>query len=570
MPKLFFDLDPQDDFNPGIDAFFESSKKLLSINQDLDQTDDRDSLIFQRLYDIHDFVRERVALDATGDIRKSLRQASFRGSLQPIGSNQFGPIAEKMVSQFQLSMPLEEVNPLHLVEQHRRVNKLGPGGIPSSRSVTEEASNVHPSIFGFISPIEGPECFDPESEVYTKRGWVRWDQVRDDDLFAVKDTAGHIFYSRASRVVREDYSGPMLLAESSTLRLCVTPNHRLIGDASASKNPVWKVGFASEWYGRSLRLPASHLPFRGDESLSEFSLPGVPKTNSNQRDIAPFDIEDWCEFLGWWLSEGSFTTSDKTSSGGSPYQMSHVVITQSPEKNLSNWEDIRDCMQRMKLLGPNKKFNKSFSSGAKQLTSYFRKWDKGCYDKWLPEEVFNYPERARRKLLEALLKGDGRWTEKRMCYCTVSLKLAESVERLAIELGYPAFIRIEQDHRPHVKTVNYVVSIQRSKTRSIVAKSYRTKTNGKYYGKCWSKVDYAGKVYCATVPGGQMFVRGKKSTSGVWTGNSENAGVDARLAMGVQLGNDGNLYQKYRNSKNGKFYWLTPAQVASTTVSIET
>ena len=34
---------------------------------------------------------------------------------------------------------------------------MGPGGLGSSDSITEEAQAIHPSQFGYISVIEGPE-----------------------------------------------------------------------------------------------------------------------------------------------------------------------------------------------------------------------------------------------------------------------------------------------------------------------------------------------------------------------------------------------------------------------------
>ncbi|MFA9289314.1 MAG: hypothetical protein ACEQSA_05565, partial [Weeksellaceae bacterium] len=56
-----------------------------------------------------------------------------------------------------LSSPLEEINPMHIVEQSRRITAMGPGGLPSSDSITSEAQALHPSSFGFIDIIAGPE-----------------------------------------------------------------------------------------------------------------------------------------------------------------------------------------------------------------------------------------------------------------------------------------------------------------------------------------------------------------------------------------------------------------------------
>lgn len=46
---------------------------------------------------------------------------------------------------------------MHIVEQSRRITAMGPGGLPSSDSITSEAQALHPSSFGFIDIIAGPE-----------------------------------------------------------------------------------------------------------------------------------------------------------------------------------------------------------------------------------------------------------------------------------------------------------------------------------------------------------------------------------------------------------------------------
>ena len=74
-------------------------------------------------------------------------------------------------------------------------------------------------------------------------------------------------------------------------------------------------------------------------------------------------------------------------------------------------------MLRMGLVGADldPKGN-AFATGAKQVMAYFRQWTDGCYDKWIPEECFNFPIAARERMLEALLLGDGRWNKKRVAY----------------------------------------------------------------------------------------------------------------------------------------------------------
>ena len=66
-----------------------------------------------------------------------------------------------------------------------------------------------------------------------------------------------------------------------------------------------------------------------------------------------------------------------------------------------------------------------------------------------------------------------------------------------------------------------------------------------------SRRPYSGKVYCATVPGGLMFVA-PPGCPAHWTGNSENVGVDVRAAYRTFLGKDNKLYAELINNKTGK------------------
>lgn len=152
-----FDLDPDDDFRPGPSALLESSKELLALNRGEREPDERDAAYFMRIYSPAKIMAERVSLDSEKTIRNTMRMVNSRRNLSPISANQFGSLVERFITAHPLTMPLEEINPMGILEQNRRVTRMGPGGIASSDSVTEAASNVHPSVFGFLSAWETPE-----------------------------------------------------------------------------------------------------------------------------------------------------------------------------------------------------------------------------------------------------------------------------------------------------------------------------------------------------------------------------------------------------------------------------
>ena len=63
--------------------------------------------------------------------------------------------------------------------------------------------------------------------------------------------------------------------------------------------------------------------------------------------------------------------------------------------------------------------------------------------------------------------------------------------------------------------------------------------------------EFRGTVYCATVPGGMMYI---KPPSGVahWTGNSEKIGVDVRASYRTFKGKDNKLYGEFIDNRTGK------------------
>lgn len=81
---------------------------------------------------------------------------------------------------------------------------------------------------GTIS-MEELRCYDRDTEVLTLRGWVRWDEVSDEDLFASKNLeTGKVEYQKPIRRIQYRYDGLMLRVNSSDIDLLVTPDHRMV------------------------------------------------------------------------------------------------------------------------------------------------------------------------------------------------------------------------------------------------------------------------------------------------------------------------------------------------------
>jgi DNA-directed RNA polymerase beta subunit len=174
-PKTFTDDDSTVELST--DLILKSTKRLLDINRGLPE-DERDSIRFKRVMTPDKLLTERVKLDSGNIARSVLSRAAKRKSLKGVPIGVFDSYAEKLIVGNSLSSPLEEVNPMHLVEHQRRITLMGQGGISSDSMITQDVQNVHPHEFGFIDTISGPESSRIGADVRAATGTM----IGDDGL----------------------------------------------------------------------------------------------------------------------------------------------------------------------------------------------------------------------------------------------------------------------------------------------------------------------------------------------------------------------------------------------------
>jgi hypothetical protein len=392
----------------GLEGLLASTSKLLAVNRGLDTPDERSIPTFTKVYTMDKLMRERIRLDEGKLRRNILRMVASRKNLSPIHPRVFDPYYKEIITKNPMTTPIEETNPLQLVGQQRRITHMGPGGIGSLDAVTPDMNAVQANELGFYSPIEGPECFDAQSEVYTARGWVAWPDVNSSDRIACR-VEGALEFRAPVNLICQAYEGPLFEVSSKHFRMAVTPTHRVLHEPPDGQELVLA---AEQGFGAVLRIPITHLPSRGP-------------SNSEQR--------------GW---------------------------------------------------------------------------------------------------LEKALKGY------RLGCASSNPKLIARVEEAAIALGIPVLVsstKVGDETR---------YSVLRARRRHV-------KINASDWKRSW----YVGNVYCATVPGGLMFVRGRVGTLGYWSGNSGAAGVDVRLAWGAKIGKDGRMRRPMLNRRTGLTELVSPGDI---------
>jgi len=509
-------------------ALVAASEAALKVQQGKREVDDMESLAYKNYYGIEDFVSE--ALDqATNKIRNHIaylldRTDNAKRALSPELFTQ--PIMGEF-TQSEFSRFSSQNNPLDILATDNLVTITGRGGIQNHHAITEGLRAPHSTHLGFYDPTHTPEgCHDSETEVFTDKGWVKWPDVTENTSFACLMDGDVLEYHKAEELQVYDWNQPLYGFKSKTIEYLVTANHRMWvrPDDSDRGQGLPKYRFeaaeAAHLKPRKVRC-GGHLAYYGKlVNRSTIRLAEVQGGSATKQADA-FDIEDWAEFLGWYISEGS--TWYKPEIGKYAVQ-----ITQRLDANPENVARIAALLDRMRLPFSFSK-PKTFSISRKQLAAYTKQFGK-CDEKFLPEEVFEWPVVARERLLESLMLGDGRKGKTKIGwlsgsgYCTTSLRLAKDVERLCFGLGISTRTVFEPDERAvHYKGC-WIIHLHVCHERTL-RKSMTAQDSG-YFMQA-----YNGKVYCATVPGHRLYCR-RNGKGGFWSGNS-GIGITTHMASGV-------------------------------------
>lgn len=335
------------------------------------------------------------------------------------------------------------------------------------------------------------QCFHPDTEIMTLTGWVNIAQAQTGQLAATLDPVSRqMTYAPISATWVYDFSGELVVAkQAGGVSFAVTPNHNL-----------W---FSSEKRGHLRQTQAQDLP--ADARIPQWAywqgvLPPATVTfasSGNNGRTLTFAVDDWLEFLGWYLSEGSI---DK-----------NRPIIRLSQVNTYGRAKIEDCLQR---LGVNYSTSpKEFRFCNKALWQYLKPLGRSG-EKYIPQDIKQYPPAQLEKLLFAIVEGDGTWSRPEYAhghFVSSSKRLADDVGEIAFKCGYRVSCGLYQgnpESSPYGTKPRWHVQISRRNKR------HDTQIRGDV-----GRMSYTGKVYCVTVePHHSVLIRYQGRIS--WSGQS--------------------------------------------------
>jgi DNA-directed RNA polymerase II subunit RPB2 len=336
-------------------------------------------------------------------------------------------------------------------------------------------------------------CYDPETEVLTDQGWIRFPELTMDHKVAslVGTDNDTLHYTTPKRVFSYDYSGPMYKLKTNQVDLLVTPNHRMyVGNQSGTK---WNIEKAEDIIGqrRKYKKNVENYNSIGFTMPPEFvcDAAGVPQKFVIQEDAKKFEMQfdDWLLFFGIWMAEG-WTNVRATYIAAHKQRVKDALNTITKRNPDMNLYDKKDCTYICNVI----------------IEKYIIPYSVGAIHKFLPEWTWCLTPTQARILMNGMML-----TETRR-YDTSSKSLADDIQRLCLHAGYSANICLEGKTITSTANAYRITIVETQNTPIVNSENYQD-----------SYINYNDKVYCCEVDGlGVLYVR--RNGIPVWSGNSRH------------------------------------------------
>ena len=400
--------------------------------------------------------------------------------------------------------------------------------------------------------LDHPDCQDFMSKILTSKGWKFWKDVTDDEVVATFNIETNVIeYQQIEKKIDQPYKGDMFHFKGKNVDQLVTPNHRfLIEDRYGKRfyktaselfeyrDNKWKIPKKGNWVGNEMdvfTVPAVHV-------FGENSHKWHITEQSKDIDVK---AEDWFEFMGWYLSEGS-----TLGVCGGDYEGRYQYTSKITQKKEETKKEINELIQRLPFLSRKREYDDGkvdFIISDRRLHSYLLPLG-GSHNKYIPEEMKQASPRLLKILFEAFMKGDGRNVKQgpngewiKQSVFSTSERLIHDLHEILVKIGGSGNIsewqpkdRIINEWREVDQEVdNGDGTLSMVKTRQKVARTIKAKNSAKQYNLNISstdfiyldkrmmtieKVQYDDRVYCVRVKNGNFYTM--RNGKAHWTGNS--------------------------------------------------
>jgi hypothetical protein len=362
-----------------------------------------------------------------------------------------------------------------------------------------------------IPAIGDKFCLRPTAMVLTDVGWI---QLKDIDIkkhkVATLNNGTDLDYVYPTNKYEFDCVDEELYhMKSQQINIICTKNHRLYIQKRGRKN--FEFIEAKDAFGKMVRYKKDAVNVYPDQE--HIYLDGVE-----------YLMNPWLKLLGIYIADGSRCGNNRQIKlcGLKPRKKEFMENTC---KELGIDYSVEDEGVRI--------------SGAKYPEILDNLLNKKVHEKYLPDYVWNLSQEQSRILMNSLMLCDGHTYKNKSGfsrYGTVSIKLANDIQKLALQCGWSGIIKLaEGPGKTRTGTRNlgkrkgekvtitqrhnyYKISIIRKQNNPWVNKKKNASNKEEY-------IKYTGKVGCIEVPDTHLFYYKEDEFSPpCWSGNSSRHG----------------------------------------------
>lgn len=390
------------------------------------------------------------------------------------------------------------------IEEYELLATLDARTSEICRSMDGTIHKVKDAKVGINLPPLHVNCYDKDTEVYTDSGWKLFKDVTlEDKIWALNpETRVPEFISPKKRI-QYHYQGKMLKFCHKSFNLLVTPDHNMFikytGDGAAD---------------RFRFVPASKVPAWNNSYYRGCEWVGVePKTiKLGQYDVSP---ELFCRFMGWYLSEGSYSTRNDKQQGW------QVGISQ-----FTRLSRLQDDLKGFPV--PFRVYNKRKDSSGiyfsdRSIYEYVQQFGRSP-DKFVPDTIKQLSPRLIKIFLDSFCLGDGTvapgstWDGYKcrdaISFFTSSIRLRDDLGELIMKCGGRPTFKLPPGSRAGTPCFNGAYTMN----NDVWVIRWNTKVWSHVENLRPQPVDYDDDVYCLELPKYHVMLV-KREGQVVWCGN---------------------------------------------------
>lgn len=295
--------------------------------------------------------------------------------------------------------------------------------IGNGTNIGRRVADWKPTIITAVHPF----CYDDKVEVLTNKGWKFFKDLDKTELFlSINPETGEGEYVPAVAWINQYYEGDMVYRKSKCFDLANTPNHVHVGRKHGQKH----ISLVNESDIKDNFSFLSHIP-----SWKGIDTPFIVIDNKK------YDTNLFCEFLGYYLSGGSFTEwGDKNRT------IPRRRVNISQKKSEAKEKIIKCCRALFKNVIVTKErieFNLN-KENDKDLIHIIRSFGH-AHEKYVPDFIKELSPKYIKIFLDAFLLGDGTvhrgvlydgyQCKPQRIYSTSSVKLKDDLGELLLKVG---------------------------------------------------------------------------------------------------------------------------------------